>query len=499
MAERKENIVIFPFMAQGHIISFLSLALELEKKKDYTITIVNTPLNITRLRCSIPPSSAIRLREIPFDSAAHGLPPNSETTETLPPLLMLRLIEASPSLQLPFRKLIADIVREHRRPPLCIISDMFFGWSAKVAHDFGIFHAIFNAAGGYGMAVFHSLWLNLPHKKLESGSEPEDFPIPGFPQGHQIQTKQLPDHLKAAGIGDSWYSFSQGMFRDWLESDGILFNTTEEIDGVGLEYYRRHLHLPVWPVGPILSSTGSKARAGDGAKSTSDLCTKWLDTKPENSVLYVAFGSQSSPSPSQNLQLAMALESSGKNFIWVIRRPLLAESSPHTTTTADHEGDREWLPRGFERRIRGGNRGLLLEQWAPQLEILSHKSIGAFLSHCGWNSVLEALINGVPILSWPMGAEQHFNAKMLEEELGVCVGVAAGGSCCEVREEDMVEKIEMVMNGTSKGKEMRRKAGEVREMMEKARKDENGLKGSSTSAMDEFLHAATLYKSRNGT
>ncbi|KAL7174066.1 hypothetical protein ACSBR2_033340 [Camellia fascicularis] len=353
MTERKKNIVMFPFMAQGHITPFLALALELEKKNGYTITFVNTHLNIKELRPSIPPNSSIRLLEIPFNNSEHGLPPDSENTDSLP--LLLLLIVISPVLEPAFRDLISSLVLEHGRPPLCIISDMFFGWSAKVAHEFGAFHVIFNA-------------------------------------GHQSHTKQLPEHFQVAVPSDSWCSFSQDMFRDWLESDGILFNTMEEIDHVGMEYFRQQIGCSVWPVGPILSSLGSKARAGDEAEATMHLCMKWLDSKPANSVLYVAFGSQSAPSPSQTIQLAMALEACGKSFIWVVRPP------SNSVTDHDHN-DGEWLPRGFEMRIQDRNKGLLLlQQWAPQLEILSHKSLCVFLTNYGWNSVLEALSNGVPII-----------------------------------------------------------------------------------------------------
>ncbi|XP_057483012.1 UDP-glycosyltransferase 92A1-like [Actinidia eriantha] len=472
MAETKDNIVMFPFMAQGHIIPFLALALELEKKIGYTITFVNIPQNIKKIQPLIPTSSAIRLLEIPFDPSAHGLPTSFETTESLPPLLMLRLFLTSPSLQPAFRKLISDLIHEHRQPPLCIISDMFFGWSVKVAHEFGAFHAIFNVGGGSGMALFHSLWLNLPHKKAKS----EEFPIPGFPEGHLIHVKQLPDHIYYVVAGDPWCSFLKQMFQDWLETDGMLFNTIEEMDHIGLEYFRKQIGCPVWPVGPILSSLGSKARAGEEAQSTLDHCMKWLDSKPEKSVLYVAFGSQLQPSPSQTIELAMALEASGRNFIWVIRPP------KNSATNTGHRNG--WLPRGFEQRIHG--RGLLLE-WAPQLEILSHKSTGAFLSHSGWNSVVEALTNGLPVLALPMMGDQHFIAKMLEEETGVCIGLARGSS--EAKYKDIVDKIEVMMSGTCKGKDMKTKACNIRDLLGIAKKDEKNFKGASAIAMDDFLTA----------
>ena len=95
MANTKEHIVMFPFMAQGHIIPFLALALQIEQRKNYTITFVNTPLNIKNLRSSLPPDSSIHLHEIPFSSSDHGLPPDTENTNILPYHLFIHLIEAS--------------------------------------------------------------------------------------------------------------------------------------------------------------------------------------------------------------------------------------------------------------------------------------------------------------------------------------------------------------------------------------------------------------------
>ncbi|KAK9274401.1 hypothetical protein L1049_019215 [Liquidambar formosana] len=472
-------------MAQGHIMPFLALALEIEQKKGYTITFINTPQNIKKLRSSLPPNSTIRLLEIPFCSSDHGLPPNTENTDTLPFHLMLRFLESSSSLKPSFRALISNLFAEKQgHPPLCIVADMFFAWSAEVAHEFGVFHAIFNATGGYGMAVYHTLWLNLPHEKTNA----DEFLLPDFPEESRIHVKELPEHLRIAKSTDSWTVFQQKLFHEWLNADGFLFNTVEELDHVGLLYFRRKIRRPVWPIGPIVLSMGSQARAGKEVGITWEFCNKWLDTKPSNSVLYISFGSQSTLSASQMMQLAMALEASGKFFVWVVRPPLEFD------VNFDFEVEK-WLPKGFKQRMTEQKQGLLVQNWAPQWEILSHKSVSAFLSHCGWNSVLEALTNGVPIMAWPMGAEQDFNAKMLEEEMGVCVGVARGNGC-EVRHEDIVKKIELVMSGTEKGEDMRRKACDVREVSKKAMKDEEGFKGSSVKAMDEFLNSALLIREK---
>uniref|UniRef100_A0A2N9HTZ2 Glycosyltransferase n=1 Tax=Fagus sylvatica TaxID=28930 RepID=A0A2N9HTZ2_FAGSY len=478
MEQRKENIVMFPFMAQGHIRPFLALAFHIVERKNCTVSFINTPLNIKKLRPSLPSNSSIRLLEIPFSSTDHGLPPDAENTDAFPHLIG-ELICASHSFKPSFTALISNLIQEqngHR--PLCIIADMFFSWTAKVAHEFGVFNAIFAVGDGYGMGVLHTLWLNLPHLATDS----KEFPLPGFPESCRIRLDQIPEYLKTIKPNDSFVKFQQRLCHDWVESDALLFNTVEEFDHIGLTYFRQQIKRPVWPIGPVQLSMESKAGSWE-------LYKNWLDSKASGSVLYISFGSQSTISMSQMMELAKALEASGKDFIWVIRPPL--EFDINSEFNAE-----EWLPKGFEQRVVGEkNKGLLVHKWAPQVEILSNKSVGVFLSHCGWNSVLDSLSHGVPIMGWPMTSEQHFNAKKLEEEMGVCIEVANGGSC-EVRHEDIVAKIKLVMNETEKGKDMTRKAGEVMEMLKNAKKDEDGFTGSSLKAIDEFFNAALLQREK---
>ncbi|XP_011042048.1 PREDICTED: UDP-glycosyltransferase 92A1-like [Populus euphratica] len=479
MSERKESIVMLPFMAQGHIIPFLALALQLDQTKKYTITFVNTSLNIKKLRPSIPTNSSIHLLEIPFDSSVYGLPPGTENTDSIPYHLIANFLEASLSLKPPFRKIISDHVKEQNgHPPLCVITDMFFGWCAEIAHEFGAFHAIFSGCGGFGFGCYYSLWLNLPHQNNLS----DEFTLPDFPEASTIHVTQLSENLKEAIGRDLFCVCLQSMLPECANADGILLNTVEELDKVGLGYFRRKTGKPVWPIGPVLLSN----RSQDQAAITPDLCKHWLDTKPAGSVLYISFGSQNVISASQMMELAMALEACGKNFIWVVRPPIGFDINMEFKA-------KEWLPEGFEERMEYSKRGLLVRKWAPQVEILSHKSVSAFLSHCGWNSVLESLSNGVPLIGWPLAAEKFYNVKLLEEHVGVCLEVARGKSC-EVRHEDIVKKIMLVMDETEKGNAMRRKAREVRDMIIDAVQYENDHKGSSVKAMDEFLDAASLMR-----
>jgi hypothetical protein len=480
MAE-KQSIVLFPFMAQGHIIPFLALALNLEQKsKNYNITIINTPLNIQKLQPSLPPNSSIKLLTIPFISSDHNLPPNTENTDTVPYNLVIKLIQASLSLQSPFKNIIKNMLTQqpqNQNHKLCIISDIFFGWTSIVAKELGVFHVVFSGCCGYGLACYYSLWMNLPHRFTNS----DDFQLSDFPEARLIQRNQLPNNISQADGFDDWSIFQRKNLSNWVNSDGILFNSVSEFDSVGLNYFVKKLQIPVWSIGPVVLSTGNGSR-GKGGGINPKICKEWLDSKPLNSVLFVCFGSMNTISAEQMMQLGIALEKSGKFFIWVVRPPIGFDINSEFKPE-------EWLPLGFMEKIVETKKGIIVNDWAPQVEILSHGSISAFLSHCGWNSVLESLSHGVPILGWPMAAEQFFNCKFLEEEIGVCVEVARGKSC-EVKYEDIVEKIELVMSES--GVKIRDNASKIKDTIKNALRDENedGFKGSSVRGIDEFLSAA---------
>ncbi|KAL5566582.1 hypothetical protein UlMin_029746 [Ulmus minor] len=477
MAKRDQNVVMFPFMAQGHIIPFLALALQIERKKGYSVIFINTPQNIKKLQSSIPPKSSIRLLEIPFSSSDHGLPPGVENTDALPYSQVLTLIEASTSLKPSFEKILRDLVGQNGGlKPLCVIADIFLGWTATVSKEMGIFHAIFSGCGGFGLACYYSLWLNLPHRETDS----DEFLLPDFAEASKIHITQLPLNIYEADGDDPWSRFQKKNLTAWVDSNGILFNTIGDFDQLGLMYFRRKLGRSNWPIGPVLLSSESRSRVGKENGVRPEICQEWLNSMPSKSILYISFGSMNTISVSQMKQLAMALELSGKNFIWVVRPPIGFDIN------SDFKAQ-EWFPKGFEKRVC--SRGLIVHNWAPQVDILSHKSVSAFLTHCGWNSVLEALSHGVPMLGWPTAAEQFYNSKLLEEEIGVCVEVVRGKKC-EVDHEDLSAKIQLVMGETKKGIEMRRKACEVKEIIKKAMEDENGVQGSSSKAFDEFFLAA---------
>ncbi|KAI3886485.1 hypothetical protein MKW92_010278 [Papaver armeniacum] len=501
MSTQKEedgHIIMFPFMAQGHLTQFIALAKFISQRKPNTkITIVNTPLNVRRLQSTLRTSETkICLAELPFSSTDHGLPPDSENCDSLPPRLIRKLLYASETLKPSFDSLITETIRTEKRVPSCIIFDPFLGWVTDTAKRVGTSSFAF-APGGYGMAMMISMWLYSPHRKNDHLIE--EFHVPKFPDTCRLQSSQLGSHLRDSNEELTAYAEFYRRHISFIiqKSDGMLCNSVEEIEVVGLEALRNHMDSkPVWPVGPLLPSfllqgnqqqnpnarsVVSHSRTGKEFGISPESCIEWLNHQKPCSVLYISFGSQNTISASNMMELALGLEKSGKSFIWVLRPPIGFESKSEFKWS-------EWLPEGFVERMNETQKGFLVEKWAPQLEILCHRSTGAFLSHCGWNSVLESLSQGVPIIGWPLYAEQPYNSKMIQEEMGISVELARGFEG-EISSDDVKRVVEQVMD-SSKGQEMRNKAIVIAKKISAAMiEDEAGghQKGSSITSLDDFL------------
>nr|XP_018630750.1 UDP-glycosyltransferase 92A1-like isoform X4 [Nicotiana tomentosiformis] len=437
MSDTQEHIVMLPFLALGHMIPFLALANKIQERTSYKITIVSTPLNIKYLSSNIAKDSSnqvqnpnnISLVSLPYNSSDHGLPPNTENTEALPLKDMVTIFNSTLSLKDPLTKLILEIVKKD-----------------------------------------------------------------GFNDSCTFSVSQLHPFMKLANGNDSWSKVLKSMLSPSLDSLGWLCNSVEEFEVIGIKAIKNFTKLPVWCIGPLLPQCmlkkGEKgqileSRIGKDHGLSPEKCIEWLDKHPQSSVLYISFGSQNTISTSQMMALALGLEDSEKPFIWVVRPPI----------GFDLKGEfkSEWLPQGFQERVEKSNKGLIVKSWAPQLQILCHGSTGAFLTHCGWNSVLESLSQGVPIISWPLAGEQAFNSKMLMEEMGVCIELTKGVQSV-IEKEDVKKVIDIVLSTSGKGKEMKEKANKIGISIREAVKEEK-FKGSSVKAMDDFI--STLLCTRN--
>lgn len=459
------HIVLFPFLAQGHFSAFLSLAdLLHHARPSATITLVSTPRNVAALRASSSAAAPfLRFHSVPFVPADHGLPADAESTAALPVRQFITLSEASESLHPGFDGFVRGVCKDG--VAVCIVADVFFGWTTGVARRHDTAHAFFDSCGAFGSAVYHSICNHLPH--LRTSGDP--FFLPDHPEV-AIHRSQLPRHVLEADGTDRWSVFTRRQISLGYDTNAILINTVEDFEGTGLGMLRRTMGVPIWPVGPLVRLPTQHSNCDDDVM-------RWLDAHAARSVLYVSFGSQNSIQAAQMTELAMALELTGRPFIWAIRPPVGFD--------VKSEFRDEWLPEGFEQRVRATSKGLLVRRWAPQVRILAHGSTCAFLSHCGWNSVLESVTHGVPIIGWPLTAEQFYNAKMLDEEWGVCVEVARGAMVGTILERAAVaEVVDTVMGETAKGIEMRRRVKEVGELINGARTE---ACGSSVKALGEFF------------
>ncbi|KAL8060629.1 hypothetical protein ABFX02_02G036700 [Erythranthe guttata] len=264
------------------------------------------------------------------------------------------------------------------------------------------------------------------------------------------------------------------------KSYGVIFNSFTEFESDYADHYKNVLGRKAWHIGPLLlrNNENEEKPESRGRESAIDEheCLSWLDSKKPNSVVYACFGSIATFTPAQLHETAVGLEGSGQDFIWVVRN-------------GKHDNE-EWLPEGFEERVKG--RGLIIRGWVPQVAILGHPAVGAFVTHCGWNSTLEGICAGLPMVTWPVFAEQFYNEKLVVEVLrvGVSVGnkkwmrVGSEG----VRREAVVEAVQRVMVG-EEAEEMRKRVEGYKEMARRA----VGEGGSSYKGLNDLIQELSVY------
>jgi hydroquinone glucosyltransferase len=183
----------------------------------------------------------------------------------------------------------------------------------------------------------------------------------------------------------------------------------------------------------------------------------------------------------QTAELAAGLEASGHRFLWVVRMPSM-DGEEHRL--GKNNNPLAWLPEGFLERTK--DKGLAVAAWAPQVRVLSHPATAAFVSHCGWNSTLESVSCGVPMIAWPMYVEQRMNAVVLEESVGLALRVRprardADGDGVVVLRGEIADVVRELMEGAEKGRAVRRQAGDMQQAAARAWAPE----GSSRRALEE--------------
>ncbi|QHO40008.1 Putative UDP-rhamnose:rhamnosyltransferase [Arachis hypogaea] len=199
------------------------------------------------------------------------------------------------------------------------------------------------------------------------------------------------DEENESGVSD--------MFRHYQVLGGVdvvAVRTCMEIEAESIKVLQNQCRKPVIPVGllpPSLYLFSSEVSKNDEDWNT---ILKWLDEQEERSVIYVAFGSEVALNDEEFTEITMGLELSGFPFFWVLKKQ---NSSPDVSSSMETK------------------RGIVWTNWVPQLKILVHKSVGGFLSHSGWSSVIESLQFGCPLIMLPFQNEQGLVARLMEEKM----------------------------------------------------------------------------------
>ncbi|KAJ6830048.1 UDP-glycosyltransferase 72B1 [Iris pallida] len=458
--DQAPHIVILPTPGMGHLIPLAELATRLAHRHGFTATFVTYAESASTAQsaylASLPPSVA-SLSLPPVDLS--DLPPAARA-ETRICVAAARSVAA-----------LVQLLRELKegRNVVAFVADLFGGDSLAAGREVGVPAYMFFPSN----LLMLSLMLHLPALDAAISCELRDLPEPlKLPGCVPVPGSELLSPLQDRK--DDAYAWMVNLARKYREAEGILVNTFDEIEPEAAEVFKKvQVGRPaVYPVGPLIQTGGTSPADGSG-------CLSWLDKQPRGSVIFVSFGSGGTLSTEQTTELALGLERSGQRFLWVVRSPSDAKADANYFDARSAADPSEFLPEGFLGRTRDA--GLVVSSWAPQMEILRHEATGGFLTHCGWNSTLESVACGVPMVAWPLYAEQKQNAVMLVEGARVALRAAeAGGGGGVVRKDAVARTVRELMEG-EEGKAVRYKAKELQLAGARALAED----GKSSMALDQ--------------
>ncbi|KAG8497347.1 hypothetical protein CXB51_008637 [Gossypium anomalum] len=435
----KPHIVIVPFPAQGHVNPMMLLA-KLLHSRGFFITFVNTEFNHRRLIRSKGPDFVKGLPDFQFETIPEGLP-SSDRNATQDLRVLCDSIRKH--CLAPFVELLAKLNSSPQVPTVtCIISDGLMSFAIKAAEQLGIPEVQFwtaSACSFMGYLHFSELVKRgiIPFQSETFLNEPIDW-VPGM---SNIRLRDFPSFVKANDPNDILFDYFGSEAQNCLKASTIIFNAFEE-----------HLH-----VDPSKSMNSSLWKEDAS-------CIEWLNKREPNSVVYVNYGSITVMSEKHLKEFAWGLANSKHPFLWIVRPDVVM-------------GDSAILDLEFLKEIK--ERGLITS-WCNQYEVLSHPSVGVFLTHCGWNSTVETISGGVPVICWPFFADQQTNCRYACNHWGIGMEVDH-----DVKRENIEFLVKEMMEG-EEGKKKKEKALEWKKKAEEAVE----VGGSSYIDFDRFVEEA---------
>ncbi|XP_003634093.1 UDP-glycosyltransferase 88A1 [Vitis vinifera] len=475
-----ESVVLYPSPGMGHLISMVELGkLILKHHPSFSITIfiVTPPYNtgstapyLARVSSTIPSFTFHHLPTIslPLDSFSS---PNHETLA----FELLRL--NNPNVHQ------ALVSISNNSSVRALIVDSFCTTALSVAAQLNIPCYYFFTSGACCLASY--LYLPFIHQQTTKSFKDLNthLHIPGLPPvPASDMAKPILDRE------DKAYEFFLNMFIHLPRSAGIIVNTFEALEPRAVKTILDGLCVldgptsPIFCIGPLIA-TDDRSGGGGGGGGGIPECLTWLESQPKRSVLFLCFGSLGLFSEEQLKEIAVGLERSGQRFLWVVRSPPSKDPSRRFLAPPDPDLN-SLLPDGFLDRTK--ERGLVVKSWAPQVAVLNHASVGGFVTHCGWNSVLEAVCAGVPMVAWPLYAEQRFNRVVMVEELKLALPM-------EESEEGFITATEVEKRGrelmeSEEGNTLRLRIMAMKKAAETAMSDG----GSSRNALTKLVESWRL-------
>lgn len=463
------HVAVLPSPGLGHLIPLLEFAKRL---------VLNHGVHVSFLVITTNEASAAKdnlLRSLPHGLDVVDLPPvdvAAVTSDDMPVVTRLHAI-VEESLSKSLKSVLTELCN-----PNALVIDLFCTQAFEICSQLSIPTYSFVTTSVH----FFAFITYLPTLDREVQGEfvdlPEPIKIPGCPP---VRPEDLLDQVRNRKI-DEYKFFLLHVSRLPLAA-GIFLNSWENLEFVPLKAIREHsfyLQIPTPPIYPI----GPLTKQDEPLSASDEECLAWLDKQPPDSVLFAVPGSGGTLTAEQVTEMAWGLEQSKQRFIWVVRTPSDASASATFFNVGSDVNDpKAYLPEGFLQRTRAQGAGMVVPSWAPQVHFLRHPSTGGFLSHCGWNSTLESICHGVPMIAWPLYAEQRMNAAMLTaEETGVAVKPEIEPGKKVIGREEIERVVRLVME-SEEGKVMRRRVQELKESASR----ELGDGGSSSDSLASFI------------
>ncbi|XP_019188097.1 PREDICTED: zeatin O-glucosyltransferase-like [Ipomoea nil] len=445
-------VVMVPLPAQGHLNQLLQLSCLISSSYGLPVHYIGSSIHNQQARVRANGLDRNKLAGIHF----HDLPvpefdcpsPNPNASVRFPAHLQ-PAFDASKLLRHPIAGVLRELAAKARR--VVIIHDNLMALVVQDVESISNAESYaFNCLSVFSLLSFihHGLGNQIAMEGVEEMPSVEGCMTEGFAMFVAAQEEYI--KLRSGDIHNS-NRLIEGPFIDLLEKDGYVEKMKE------------------WFIGPMLPGVISSNKQNP--------CLSWLDQQPQNSVLFVSFGTMTSISDEEVRALATGLELSKQKFLWVLR-----DADKGNIFSGKSRRVIE-LPEGFEERVKLKGVGLVVRDWVPQPEILSHRATGGFMSHCGWNSCMESITLGVPMAAWPMHSDQPMNSFLVAGILKTGLIVREWGERHEVVKSSGIENVVRRLMGSKEGDEMRKRAQEFGETIRKSAQEG----GASRMELDSFI------------